>query len=70
MNNRHELKRYTYLVFDANGKFYCSLQMQSDKDFEKWNWETKKKGLETVSIRVYTDNPQTTYGRLKDIHLK
>lgn len=61
---------FIYMVFDAKGNFYTVVFADTDAHFEHWNTSAAKPGLRTSSIRVFTNNPKTTYGRLSGLKIK
>ncbi len=61
---------FLYLVFDANGKFYTAVYSKDDAAFEAWKANAPKPGLATLSIRVFTNNPKTTYGKLSNLKIE
>lgn len=56
-------KIFQYWVFNWQGNFYCVLSQPSDEAFQKWNETEQKPNLGSISLMVFTNNPQSTYAK-------
>lgn len=56
-------EKFQYWVFDNDGGFFITVYAETDKDFETWNEKAEKPGLKTLSLMVFTNNPNTTYSK-------
>ncbi len=59
---------YQYWVFNWDGVFYKELSFGSDKEFKTWVDAEDKPGLGTMSLMVFTNNPETAHAKAANIH--